>query len=225
MLVPQARAQSADALYAERENPASAKQAATLLADDARQHPTAFEPAWKLARICYWLGTHAPEKERRAFLEQGVTAGQTAARLAPNRPEGYFWAAATMGALAESFGLRAGMKYRKPIREALETVLRIDPSFMQGSADRALGRYYARVPSLFGGSRTKAEQHLRASLQYNADSTISRYFLAELLLDQKRTADARAELDRVIAAPLSVEWAPEDRDYKEKARTLLATLR
>lgn len=217
-------AQTPDALYADRENLASARRAADLWSDESRRDPNAFDAAWKLARDCYWLGGHAPERERRAYLEQGIAAAQHAAAVAPQRPEGYFWTAANMGALAEGYGLRAGLKYRKPIREALERVLQIDPSFMEGSADRALGRYYFKVPSLLGGSRTRAEQHLRASLRYNPDSTISHYFLAELLIDQKRIVEARSELQDVIDAPVSADWAPEDREYKRKASAMLATL-
>lgn len=220
-----AAAQSPDALYADRENIASAKRAADIWSAQMQQSADAYEPAWKLARVCYWLGAHAPEAERRAFVERGIAAAGQAARIAPDRPEGHFWSAATMGALAENFGLRAGIKYRKPVREELETVLRIDPAFMRGSADRALGRYYFKVPSLLGGSKSRAERHLRASLTYDPQSTISRYFLAELLVDQKRTAEARSELQQVIDAPLSEEWAPEDRDYKQKAATLLARLK
>lgn len=219
------RAQSADALYADRENLASARAAAALLTADVARDPSAFDAAWKLARICYWLGGHAPAPERRAFLERGVPAAQAAARLSPDRPEGHFWAAAVMGALAENYGMRLGLRYRKPIREELEIVLRLDPAFMQGSADRALGRYYARVPSLLGGSRDRAERHLRASLRYNPDSTISLYFLAELLIETKRTPEARSTLQHIIDAPLSEEWAPEDRDYKARASALLLTLR
>ena len=218
-------AQSPDALYADRENIASAKRAADIWSEQLRQSAEAYEPAWKLARVCYWLGGHAPEAERRAFVERGIAAAGQAARIAPDRPEGHFWSAATMGALAENFGLRAGLKYRKPVRAELETVLRIDPAFMRGSADRALGRYFFRVPSLLGGSKSRAEQHLRASLAYDPQSTISHYFLAELLVDQKRTAEARSELQQVIDAPLSEEWAPEDRDYKQKAAALIARLK
>jgi tetratricopeptide (TPR) repeat protein len=225
LFAAQGGAQTADALYADRESLASATRAADLWRAQSGETPTAFEASWKLARVCYWLGSHAPEGERRRYLDQGIAAAQRAARLAPDRPEGHFWAAATMGAVAENFGLRAGLKYRKPIREALERVLQIDPSFMEGSADRALGRYYFKVPALLGGSKTRAEQHLRASLRYNPESTISRYFLAELLIDQKRLVEARAELQHVIDAALSAEWAPEDREYKRKASALLATLR
>ena len=212
-------------MYAARADVRSAVQAAAIWAEASRTAPHDFDVAWKLARVCYFLGTHAPERERRGYIEQGIAAGARARRIAPDRPEGHFWAAATMGALAESHGLRAGLKYRTPVREALETVLRLDPAFMNGSADRALGRYYYKVPAFFGGSKTRAERHLRASLTYDPHSTISLYFLAELLADQKRTAEARATLQQVLDAPLSAEWAPEDRDYKQKAAALLATLR
>lgn len=133
--------------------------------------------------------------------------------------------AANMGALAQSFGVRQGLKYRKPIKEALETVLRLDPAFQQGSADRALGRWYFKVPRLFGGSRALAEQHLRESLKYNAHSTASHFFIAEILLDDGRKSDARAELQKVLDAPLDPDWAPEDREFKEKAGRILASLK
>ncbi len=218
-------AQSPDALYADRANLASARQAAQAWTRSLETNPHDFETAWKLSRADYWLGGHVPESESRAFFEQGIDAGRKAAALAPNRPEGHFWTAANMGAMAESFGMRQGLKYRKPIKEELETVLRIDPAYQDGSADRALGRWYFKVPSLFGGSHKEAEAHLRASLTYNADSTASRFFLAELLIDSGRKPEARAELQRVLDAPLNPEWTPEDREFKAQARRTLAGLK
>ena len=216
----------ADRLYADRANLASARRAADIWrAASTGNGPDAFAASWKLARADYWLGGHAPESERRAFLEQGVEAGRRAAALQPNRPEGHFWLAANMGALAESFGLRQGIKYRTPVKQALETALRLDPAFLHGSPDRALGRWYFRVPRLFGGSHRQSEAHLRASLKYNPNSTASHFFLAELFIDDGRKAEARAELQAVIDAPPDPDWAPEDQEFKEKARKLLATLK
>ena len=211
----------ADRLYAARDNVQNAKRAADLWAAELSSNPTSFEAAWKLARADYWLGSHAQESERRAFLEHGIDAGRKAVAVAPNRPEGHFWIAANMGALAESFGLRAGIKYRKPIKDELETVLRLDAAFQQGSADRALGRWYFKVPRLFGGSHKLAEEHLRASLKYNADDVASHFFLAEVLLDDGRKDEARAELRKVLDAPLDPDWTPEDQEFKQKARGLL----
>jgi tetratricopeptide (TPR) repeat protein len=219
--IPVLAAQSADALYADRINITSAKRATEIWQRAIAADPQPFEAAWKLARADYWLGTHASQTERRAFLENGIDAGRKAVSAQPNRPEGHFWIAANMGALAESFGLRQGLKYRKAVKEELETVLRLDRAFAQGSADRALGRWYFKVPSLFGGSRKEAEAHLRASLKYNPTSTVSHFFLAELYQDEGRGAEARAELQQVLDAPVDPEWAPEDNDFKAKARALL----
>ena len=214
-----------DALYARRAELASARQAADIWQARVQQNPKDFESAWKLARARYWLGGHAPEGERRALLEQGIAAARTAIALTPDKPEGHFWLAANMGALAESFGLRQGIKYRGDIKNELLTVLRLDAAFQQGSADRALGRWYYKVPGLFGGSNRKSEEHLRKSLTYNPSSTASLYFLAETLIDARRKDDARAVLERLIAAPIDPDWAAEDREFKEKAQQLLRTLR
>lgn len=210
-----------DALYAQREDSAKARQAADAWAQRLKANPKDFESSWKLAKALYWLGGHGPEAGRRANLEAGMAAADTASALDPKRPEGYFWKAANMGALAESFGMRQGIKYRKPIREALETVLRIDPKFQAGSADRALGRWYFKVPGLFGGSDEKSVEHLRKSIEYDPNSTASHFFLAETLLDMGRKADARAALQKVLDAPIDAEWAPEDREFKQKAKALL----
>jgi tetratricopeptide (TPR) repeat protein len=214
-----------DALYARRSDLASARQAAAIWEARLLKTPTDFESAWKLSRARYWLGGHAADAERKALFEGGVAAGRTAVALEPNRPEGHFWIAANEGALAESFGLRQGLKYRGDIRDELLTVLRLDPAFQQGSADRALGRWYFKVPGLFGGSSKKSEEHLRKSLTYNPNSTSSRFFLAETLLDQGRKDEARAELQKVIDAPIDPGWAAEDQEWKEKARKRLTEIR
>ncbi len=214
-----------DALYRQRENIASAQQAEAIWADRLAKNAKDFESAWKLARARYWLGTHGPEKSRKATLENGIAAARAAIAVEPNKPEGHFWVAANMGALAESFGLRQGLKYRGEIKSELETVLRLDPAFQQGSADRALGRWYYKVPGLFGGSDRKSEEHLRRSLTYNPNSTVSLFFLGETLIELKKKDEARAILQKAIDAPLDPEWAPEDRDFKHKAQALLASLR
>jgi tetratricopeptide (TPR) repeat protein len=212
-----ARFAEADRLYADRTNVGSARRAADIWAGALAANARDFDAAWRLARVDYWLGGHAPESERRSCLEQGIDAGRKAVAAQPNRAEGHFWIAANMGTLAESFGLRQGLKYRKPVRDELETVLRIDPAFFQGSADRALGRWYYKVPGLFGGNHKLAEEHLRKSLTYNPNSTASHFFLAELLLDEGRRDEARGELQKVIDAPFDAALEPENNDFRQKA--------
>ncbi len=214
-----------DTLYQDRENLASAQKAAGIWAARLAASPGDFESAVKLAQARYWLGTHGlPATERRGALEQGVAAARAAIAVDAARPHGHFWLAANMGALAESFGLRQGIKYRGQIKEALLTTLRLEPAFLDGSADRALGRWYFKVPALFGGSDRQSEVHLRRALTYNANSVLSHLFLAETLDHLGRKDDARRACQAAIDAPLDPNWMPEDRRFKEQATRLLQRL-
>ena len=221
----QVPADDADALYKDRENLASAKKAVEIWAARLAANPRDFESAAKLAQARYWLGTNGlPQPERKAALEAGIAAARSAIAINAGRPEGHFWLAANMGALAESFGLRQGIKYRGPIKDALLMTLKLDPAFLDGSADRALGRWYYRVPGLFGGSNKQSEVYLRKSLTYNPNSIISHIFLAETLAGMGRNDDARKEAQAALDAPLDPNWMPEDRRFKETAKRLLRDL-
>jgi hypothetical protein len=209
-----------DALYRRRDELPSAMRAADLWAERSRSD---YDAAWKLARVSYWLGTHLPERMRRPALERGVAAGETAVQLGPAHAEGHFWLAADMGTLAESFGLVQGLKYRARIRDELERVLAIDRGWQGGSADAALGQWYFEVPRLFGGSATKAEEHFRRALTYDPQNLVALSSFAEWLASRRRDVEARAVLQRVLDAPLSTEWAPEDREFKKQAAATLRT--
>lgn len=213
-----------DALYAQREDLDKAREAVEIWQARVRRDPSDFESTWQIARAMYWLGSHGPKDGRRADLETGMEAARQAIALDSDRPEGHFWLAATMGTLAEQSGKLTGLRYRGRIKEALETVLRLDPAFQQGSADRVLGRWYYRVPGLFGGSKTKSEEHLRRSLKYNPNSTATLFFLAETLVALDRKDEARRVLETLLDAPDDPDWAPEDREFKAQARELLTDL-
>ena len=219
---PRAQVANPDDLYRQREDLASARQAADIWAARAAGGRD-FEASWKLARACHWLGTQLPDAERRAALERGLNAGERAAKLEPSRPEGHFWLAANMGRLAESFGHSQGIKYRGRIKDELLRVLAIDPAWQQGSADRALGWWYHQVPWLFGGSEETAEAHLRKALAYNPKSTATLFFLSEVVAERGRKNEARALLQQVLDAPLDPDWAPEDRNFKKQAEEKLRT--
>jgi len=222
----QVPADDPDALYQDREHLASAQMATEIWTARLEANPKDFLSAYRLAQARYWLGTNGlPEPQRKAALEAGIEAARAALAIDAGKPEGHFWLAANMGALAESFGLRQGIKYRGQIRAALEQALKLDPAFLQGSADRALGRWYFKVPGLFGGSNRKSAEHIRKSLTYGPNSVISHLFLADTLADMGRNDEARKEYQAAIDAPFDPDWTPEDRRFKEQAKRLLQNLR
>ncbi len=215
-----------DALYSRRgESLPDAERAADMWEKTLAADATNFDAARKLARACYWLGGHRQtEDARKAAFTRGMAAAEAAIAARSHQPDGYFWLAANMGGLAELGGMRAGLRYRRPVRDNLEKVLAMDPGFQKGSADRALGRWYFKVPSLFGGSKTKSVQHLRGSLSHHPQSIASRYFLAETYESMGRDEEAIAVLKEIEALPVDPEWEPEDKEFKQQARALLSRL-
>jgi tetratricopeptide (TPR) repeat protein len=212
----------ADELYRHRDDLASARQAADLY---DKQSAISYEAAWKLSRAAYWLATAGTEKEQKAARDRGVKAGEQAIALDRTKPEGHFWLAANLGEVAENASFLTAWKYPGRIKDELETVLKMDPAWQQGSADRALGEWYFKVPGVKGGDHKKAEEHLRAALKYNPQSTATLYFLAEVIADDgTRTQEALPLLQQVADAPLDPDWTPEDKQFKEKAKALQAKL-
>lgn len=214
-----------DRLFAARDGE-SVRQAATLWKRRLVRHPSDAESAWKLSRALYWLGANGlgTRDVRRPLLEDGIAAARRAIAVAPAEPHGHFWLAANMGMLSELFGRNEGLRYRKDTRRALEVVIAADPAYLHGSAQRALGRWYATVPAMFGGNKKAGEAYLRQSLDLKRDSPITMVLLAELLLDTGRPDEARAQLTAAMVAPADPEWAPEDQRFKARAKTLLAAL-
>ena len=214
-----------DRLFEARE-PAPVERAVVLWTARLARNPGDAESAWKLARAHYWLGANVPgtRDARRPHLEAGIAVARRAIAMAPAEPHGHFWLAANMGMLSELFGRREGLRYRADIKRALEATRAADPAYLHGAAERALGRWFATVPAMFGGDKQVGERHLRAALEAKRDSTITMVLLAELLLDTGRRDEARALLSAALTAPADPEWTPEDQRYKARAKDLLSGL-
>ena len=205
-----------DALYRDRDN---ARQRDARGADWAARlaaNPKDFESAWKLARAQYWLGTNGlPERDRKAALEAGIAAGRKAVAHRPRSvPKAISGSPPTWARSPNRSACARASSIAGRFATSSRRVLKIDPGVSAGSADRALGRWYYKVPGLFGGDKKKSEEHLRKALAYNPQSVITRLFLAETLIELDRKAEARKELEAAIAAPDDPEWVPEDRGFR-----------
>lgn len=217
-------AEDPDALYRQREDLALAMKAADIWKGRLAANPRDFETACKLARARLWIGESLPRRDRPPHFKDGMAAARIAIALEPQRPDGYFWLGVNMGALASVSSVFTALRYKSPVREALETGLSRDPTFARGGGFCALGKYYSVVPPLFGGSKRKSEELLRRCLAHDPDSTVGHYYLGQTLLARDRPAEARAELQAAIDAPFDPEHVPEGRVWKRRARRLLDRL-
>ena len=200
------RANDADALYAARAEP---RQRAARGSDLGRSACSAIRAissrrgSWP-APATGWAAM-PPRASASRCSSPASPPARAAVALEPDKPEGHFWLAANMGALAESFGLRQGLKYRGTIKDELLIVLKLDPAFQEGSADRALGRWYcegARHVRWLDVEGRGTSAPLAARTVRN--STASHFFLAETADRRASAATKRAPSSRRFSTRRSI---------------------
>jgi len=160
--------------------------------------------------------------ERQAAYEQGSETARRAIAAAPRNEEAHLWYAANIGRLAELRGFLRAATMLSTIREESATVLRLNPSNVEGLT--LAGSLDAALPSLMGGDRARAETRFLRALELDPHRTGTRLELARFYMASKRWADARRELDRILAerAPSDVpRWTVRE---APDARALLAEL-
>ena len=185
--------------------------------------PTA-ETLVELSRAWFLTGDlrARTEAEKLAAYEQGRETARRAIALAPSNDMAHLWLALNTGRYAEMKGMVTGLKMLPTIREASDTVLRLNPRNVDGLV--LAGGILAGVPRVMGGDRVKAEAHFKRALELDPHKTSARIELAELYIDLRRWADARRELQRIVdeTAPTDLpRWTISE---LPRARTLLAEI-
>jgi len=215
-----------DALWTNREEFPSAMRALEIWDRRLKADPKDFESAWKLARACYWIRPRVSGRDADRERTRGIDAARRAIKLRNNSPEGHFWFALNLGVLRETFNWESALKEGfVTIERALKAVIKANPGFENGAAHVALGRLHGKTPSFFGGSKTKAEESLRRALDVDSENALALFFLAEFLIDRDRHTEARTTLERLIAAQVRPQWAPESRELQDRASRLVQTLK
>lgn len=210
----------ADALWEGREDLQKARVAVAAL----RQARTAdygnYDAAWKLARAAFYVGDHTEGDEQDEMFREGTEAGKTAVQLQPNRPEGHFWLGANYGGAAAHSTI-ANLSSFQDIKTEMEAVLKIDESFQGYSAYLGLGRLYLQAPRVLGGDSTKAIEYLEKGLKLNPNHMLMRYHLAEAYEENNRDAEAKKQLETLLAAPADPKFMAEHNDAVAKAKKLM----
>ena len=214
--------QQGDDLFDQRGDLAKAKEGLAKYQDALLQQEDAYGVYWRMARIEYWIGDHtADNKEKKRVFEIGIYHAKKAVALGPDRPEGHYWLGVNYGVYGEAKGVLKSLSLVKPIKEAMNKVLAIDPKFDDGGADRVLGRVYFELPGFFGGDKKKSLAHLQKSKEMGPQVGLTRIYLADTYLALKDIQKAREELEFVIAMEPDPKLIPETAEEKGMARERL----
>lgn len=134
--------------------------------------------------------------EKLAAYDRGRQAGKQAIDLAPNSPEAHFWYAANTARWGRAKGIVRSLFLLTTLRKELETIFRLNPS--SALAHSLAGNILSEVPTLFGGDKSKAEEHFKKGLQIDPRFTGLRVDLSRLYIAAGRYVEARRELQRVL---------------------------
>lgn len=216
--------------------------------------PQAAEPLFKLLRALHFRGAFCGSgvETRQAVFAEGKRLGQAfvdrleaslagrqgaeriaAIRAIPHAAEVYFWTAACWGqwALDRSKLTAARQGVAGKIRDLAQTVIDVDPELEEGGGYRVLGRLHDEAPKILfvtgWVSKDKALACLRQSYAIAPQNLVTRFFLAEAILDhdQKNAEEGRLLLRSCIDAPPRHEYLVEDRFYADEARARLARVK
>jgi tetratricopeptide (TPR) repeat protein len=211
----------AESLWAGREDLQKARNAVAAL----RQARTAdygnYEAAWKLARAAFYVGDHTDnDNERDDMFREGTEAGKAAVQLQPNKPDGHFWLGANYGGAAAHSTI-ANLSSFTDIKTEMESVLKIDETYQGYSAYLGLGRLYLQAPRVLGGDSAKAIQYLEKGVKLNPNNMLMRYHLAEAYEVSNRDAEAKKQLETLMATPADPQYMAEHNDAVAKANKLM----
>jgi len=145
----------ADQFYSQREDLTHLQQGIVLLRQAITADPGSYDAAWRLAKFDYYLATHIDDAQREQTFRAGIEAGKTAVQLQGDKPEGHFWLGANYGGSLESETI-SGLATLEDVRKEMETVLKINEGYQDGSAYMVMGLVDLKAPKIVGGDPQKA---------------------------------------------------------------------
>lgn len=215
----------ADALYARRAELVRVDEALQSLLQAFEMDPSHYDVNWRLAKYSYYFAAHTSDKTaRNSAIRQGIAAGERAVKLQPDKPEGHFWLGANLGERARSQGAFRALGTVGNVRREMETVLKLDPGYQNGSAYMVLAQIDLELPGLVGGDKKRAVQRLEQGLVYGKENAFLRLRLAEAYLAVKNKAEARRQLDVILSMKPDPDYLPEYKEAALQARQLLSTV-
>jgi len=210
----------AEPLYEGRDDMTKARTAVTVLRQAHAADYSNYEAAWKLARAAFFVGDRTDnDTERDDMFREGTMAGKAAVQLQPNKPEGHFWLGANYGGTAAHSTL-SNLSSFQDIKGEMEAVLKLDESYQGYSAYVGLGRLYLQAPKVLGGDVGKAIDYLEKGLKLNPNNTVMRFHLAEAYEANNRDAEAKKELETIIATTPDPKYMAEHKRAVDKAKKL-----
>lgn len=194
---------------------------AAALTDASRTRLERIQGRW--AEINY----QTPAAQRETAFADLAQLADRAIAAEPQAAELRIWKGIVLSTWAGARGGLGALDLVKQAKGELEQALELDAKALEGSAYTSLGSLYYQVPGwpIAFGDDEKAEAMLKSALAINPNGIDPNYFYGDFLIRKKRYAEARAALEKALAAADRPARAGADAGRREEARQLLKAVR
>lgn len=188
------------------------------LAEDSTSYRALWKAAGAVIDIAKQLDGDVNRRPRDSLYLLARGYAEAAVRSDSMGADGYFMLAQAVGRLARTRGGRERVRFGRVIYQAAARAIELNPG--QDGAHHVLGAWHAEVKRLSGLTRFFAKTflgagflgraqwdsavvHLERAVELRPEYIYHRLELAEVYLDRRRYDDARAQLERIPALPVS----------------------
>ncbi|MBL7684974.1 MAG: hypothetical protein JNK65_02935 [Deltaproteobacteria bacterium] len=175
------------------------------------------------AETIFYLVQLTDDKSKKIeLLNEGIKWAQEASILKPQDPGGYFYYGILNGLKAQVGDLFLGLKLKNLIRDSMEKVITIAPSYSHGDALLALGDWYSEVPKVMGGDDEKAKDYFNQALEIAPDCSQPYVGIAKIYIQKLKFDLAKKQLQLVLNFSQKNSICEyENRKSKKEAEELL----
>lgn len=177
--------------------------------------PDNYEVLWRMARLSYYGGFFALPKDASSedkmnVFQVGSEAGDRARKLEPNKVEGHYWYAVTLGGWGIAKGILKALSSAGPMRDALTEAIKIDPKYHFAGPYRIRGRLYNKLPGMISfGDNEKAADDLSKAISLAPESKLNHVYMAEVQAKRQSKQEALKTLEFAKSLPDVVGVAEE----------------
>jgi tetratricopeptide (TPR) repeat protein len=190
---------------------------AFALTDASRTQLERIQGRW--AEINY----QTPAAQRESAFADLAQQAERAIAAEPQAAELRIWKGIVLSTWAGAKGGLGALDLVKQAKTELEQALKLDAKALDGSAYTSLGSLYYQVPGwpIAFGDDEKAESMLKTALTLNPNGIDPNYFYGDFLARKKRYREAKAALEKALAAADRPARVSADAGRREEARQLL----
>ena len=211
----------ADRLFSHGEDPERDRQVLVTLERALVTDANNYQWLWRVARLCYHVGNGAGVDEKQPYFERGIEVGQRAIAQQPTGVEGHFWLGANYGGLSAIQNKLKALLMVPKVRAEMDMALRLQASYENGGAYRALGEMDRQLPGVFGGSLRRAITYLEQGVRVAPQNIAMKLALAKAYRDAHQHNESQQQLVEILQIPVRPDRVRADSAIQEQARQLL----